>query len=381
VKINHRTPPYCRKFLATIMLFEFPCRVKLDFRPFDLQLSHTWTTALGAKTGGSGSKIVQTTLVRLSENGVTGLGEAPNASRYSESVASIAAFLKQIDPAKLSFDDIPGSMAYLQKLSPHNYSGKCAINVALLDGAGKKAGKPIYDVFGLGFMENQHISSFSIGIDKAEVIRTKTLEAAKYPVLKLKVGASGDRENMAALREAAPAKTVRVDANEGWTTKEEALRNIEWLAKDPHIEFVEQPMPAGTPPADLAWLKSRSPLPLFGDESYHRAEDVSLCAECYHGVNVKLLKTGGVSAAFEALQAARKAGLKTMIGCMIETSVLITAAAHLAELTNHLDIDGNLLVNNDPYLGATGEKGMISFASAPEPAGLRVRPRNTDPFV
>jgi L-alanine-DL-glutamate epimerase-like enolase superfamily enzyme len=290
-------------------------------------------------------------------------------------------FLRQVDAAKLSFDDIPGSMAYLQKVSPKNFSAKAAVNVALLDGAARKAGKPIYDLLGLGFTEKKHVTSFSIGIDTPDVIYQKTLAAEPYPVLKLKVGAAGDRENMAALRRAAPVKTVRVDANEGWTTKEEALRNIEWLAKDPHIEFIEQPMPATTPPQDLAWLKSRSPLPLFGDESYHHASDVSLCAECYHGVNVKLLKTGGVSAAYEALQAARKAGLKTMIGCMIETSILITAAAHLAELTNHLDIDGNILINNDPYAGATAENGMVSFAHAPEPFGLRVKARGADPLA
>jgi len=354
--------------------------MKLDFKPFELNLSHTWTIASGVKSGG-GSKAVQVMLARLTDKDVVGLGEAPCSTRYSESIDSMQAFLRLIDPAKLSFDDIPGSMAYLEKLAPKNYSPKGAINVALLDGAARKAGKPIYDLFGLGFAEKKHLTSFSIGIDSAEVIRKKTLEAAPYPVLKLKVGAPGDRENMTALRQAAPDKTVRVDANEGWKTKEEALRNIEWLAKDGHIEFIEQPMPAGTPAADLAWLKSRSPLPLFGDESYHHASDVALCAECYHGVNVKLLKTGGVSAAYEALKAARKAGLKTMIGCMIETSVLISAAAHLAELTDHLDIDGNLLVNNDPYLGATAEKGVVSFAKAPEPFGLRVKARNADPFA
>jgi L-alanine-DL-glutamate epimerase-like enolase superfamily enzyme len=354
--------------------------MKFDFRPFELLLSHTWTISGGAKTGG-GSNAVQTMLVRLTDNNIVGLGEGPCSTRYSESVASMQNFLRQVDPAKLSFDDIPGSMAYLEKLAPKNYSPKCAINVALLDGAARKAGKPIYDLLGLGFSEKKHLTSFSIGIDSAEVIRKKTIEAAPYPVLKLKVGAPGDRENMAALRQAAPGKTVRVDANEGWTTKEEALRNIEWFAKDPHIEFIEQPMPAVTPAADLAWLKSRSPLPLYGDESYHHAGDAALCAECYHGVNVKLLKTGGVSAAYDALQAARKAGLKTMIGCMIETSILISAAAHLAELTDHLDIDGNILANNDPYLGATAEKGMVSFAHAPEPSGLRVKSRNSDPFA
>jgi L-alanine-DL-glutamate epimerase-like enolase superfamily enzyme len=354
--------------------------VKLDFRPFDLHPSHPWIIASNVKTG-AGADAEQVVLVRLSDKDAVGLGEAPCSARYAETVASMQNFLGRVDLAKLSFDDIPGSMAYLEKLAPLNHSPKCAINVALLDGAARKAGQAIYDWLGLGFSEKRHLTSFSIGIDSAEVIRRKTIEAASYPVLKLKVGAPGDRENLAALRRAAPDKTVRVDANEGWATKEEALRNIEWLAKDPHIEFVEQPMPAGTPAADLAWLKSRSPLPLFGDESYHHAGDAARCAECYHGVNVKLLKTGGVSGAFDALKAARQCGLKTMIGCMIETSVLISAAAHLAELADYLDIDGNLLVNNDPYLGATAEKGVVSFARAPERFGLRVSARKGDPFA
>ncbi|MEQ1785336.1 MAG: enolase C-terminal domain-like protein, partial [Hyphomonadaceae bacterium] len=122
-------------------------------------------------------------------------------------------------------------------------------------------------------------------------------------------------------------------------------------------------------------LKERSPLPIMGDESYKSAADIGLCADCYHAVNVKLVKTGGISGAYDALQAARKAGLKTMIGCMIESSVLITAAAHLAALTDYLDIDGNLLITNDPYLGATGERGMMSFAQTPEKLGLRVSAR------
>jgi L-Ala-D/L-Glu epimerase len=116
-------------------------------------------------------------------------------------------------------------------------------------------------------------------------------------------------------------------------------------------------------------------LPIMGDESYRSAADAEKCAEGFHSVNVKLVKTGGISGAYDALQAARKLGLKTMIGCMIESSVLISAAAHLAELTNYLDIDGNLLINNDPYLGATGKHGVISFASAKDPIGLRVTPR------
>src|ERR1051326_9622507 len=138
------------------------------------------------------------------------------------------------------------------------------------------------------------------------------------------------------------------------------------------IQYVEQPLPAATRPKDWAWLKQRSPLPIFGDESYHLAEDAPQAAECFHGVNVKLVKTGGISAGFEALRAARKAGLKTMIGCMIVTSILISAAAHLAELCDYLDVDGNVLITNDPYVGVASERGILSFASAPEKLGLRV---------
>jgi L-alanine-DL-glutamate epimerase-like enolase superfamily enzyme len=350
-----------------------------QFRPYPLKMNHPWAISSSTKSGG-GWETIPMVLLRLSDKGVTGLGEAPSSSRYGESPETVQAFFRKVDWSRISFEDVPASMDYLEKLAPSNYSPKCAINVALVDGAARIGGLAVCDFLGLGFAELKHVTSFSIGIDTPAMIGQKVEEAAAFPILKLKIGAPGERENLAALRQAAPKRTVRVDANEGWKTKEEALRNLEWLAKDPHIEFVEQPMPASTPIADLAWLKERSPLPLFGDESYHHAKDIGACAECYHGVNVKLMKAGGISGAHEALNAARKAGLKTMIGCMIETSVLITAAAHLAELTDHLDIDGALLISNDPFSGATAHNGVISFASAAEKTGLRVKTKDRDPF-
>src|SRR5205807_736588 len=123
--------------------------------------------------------------------------------------------------------------------------------------------------------ENHHVTSFTIGIDKPEIVRKKVLEAETYPVLKVKVGVEDDEANLKVLREVAPQKTIRVDANEGWKTREQALERIEWLARDRHIQFVEQPMPASTPVKDWAWLKQRSPLPIFGDESYHAAVGVA----------------------------------------------------------------------------------------------------------
>lgn len=340
----------------------------------ELKLAHEWTIASGVKTGGKHS--YEVLFVQLTDNdGVTGIGEASPPTRYGESSATVEAYLSKVDVSRLSFADVAGSMAYLETVAADNGSAKNAINLALMDAVAQKAGKPIYDYLGLGFTEKKHLTSFSIGIDTPEMIRKKVLEAECYPILKLKVGSPDDRQNMAALRDAAPTKTVRVDGNEGWKTKEEALQNIEWFASDKHVEFIEQPMPATTPARDLAWLKERSPLPLFADENYLTVKNVDFCAECYHGVNVKLVKTGGISGAYEALKAARSKGLKTMIGCMIESSVLITAAAHLAEWANHLDIDGNLLITNDPFMGATAERGVISFAKAPDKSGLRVAPR------
>ena len=346
--------------------------MKLKFWAVELQLAHPWMIA-----SRRGSNPHQVILVELTDaDGVVGLGEAAPSRVYEETPAGVMAFCEQVDAGKLSFADVPGSMSYLFAVAPGQMAIKCAFNIALLDGAAKRARKPLYDFLGLGFRENHHVTSFSIGIDTPEIIRKKVIAAEKYPVLKLKVGDARDRENLAALREVAPTKPVRVDANEAWKTKEQALEMIAWCAKDGHIQFIEQPMPRDTSAKDMRWLKERSPLPLFADESYHTAKDLAYCAECFHGVNVKLVKTGGVSIAYEALQAARKAGLKTMLGCMIETSVLISAAAHLAELTDYLDIDGNLLITNDPYLGVTAEKGMLSFANAPEKIGLRVTKRS-----
>jgi len=345
--------------------------VKLTHKRLDLQLAHTWTIARGP-----GTNIFKAVLVELTgADGTVGLGEAAPTARYKESVDTVQAFLQKVDARGLSFNDVEGSMTYLDTVSPHDMSAKCALNLALLDGAAKIAKKPVYDVLELGFRENHHITSFTIGIDKPDMIRKKVLEAEPYPVLKVKIGVAGDKENMQALREVAPTKTVRVDANEGWKTKEQALEMIEWLAKDGHVEFVEQPMPAATPARDWVWLKQRAPLPIFADESYHLAKDIAQAAECFHGVNVKLVKTGGVSAGYEALQAARKAGLKTMLGCMIESSILISGAAHLAELCDYLDLDGSILITNDPYVGVTANKGVLSFAAAPEKFGLRVSTR------
>lgn len=345
--------------------------MKIQIIHVDLQLAHPWSIARAA-----GVTTAQVAVVRLeSADGTVGLGEAAPTSRYRETIKTVEAFIRSVDPRGLSFSDIHGSMEYLSTLSRHDMAAKCALNIALLDGAARRAGKAIYDQLGLGFQENRHVTSFTIGIDQPDIIRKKVAEAGIYPVLKMKMGVPADKENLRALREVAPEKTLRVDANEGWKTKEAALEHIEWLAADGHVQFVEQPLPATAPAKDWIWLKERSPLPIFADESYHLAGDVDKIASHVHGVNVKLVKTGGISAGFEALKAARNAGLKTMLGCMIETSILISAGAHLAELCDYLDLDGNILITNDPYQGVQCENGMLTFRHTSEKTGLRVSAR------
>lgn len=342
--------------------------MKLSWHRLDLHLAQSWVIARG-KTDVAHIVIVELT----DEQGITGLGEAAPISRYKESAKSVEAFLEKVDPNQ--FHSIPEATAYLEGLSAHDMAAKCGINIALWDIQAKRSRKPIYDALGLGFRERQHITSFSIGLGAPTEIRKKVQAAERYPIFKLKLGGADDKAALQALREVAPQKLVRVDANEAWKTKEEALKNMEWLATDKLVQFVEQPLPASTAKRDWAWLKERSPLPVFADESHHFAHDTAHAAECFHGVNVKLVKTGGISGAFDALSTARKAGLQTMLGCMIETSVLISAAAHLAELCDYLDLDGNLLITNDPYSGVTAEDGCLAFAAAPEKIGLCVGPR------
>lgn len=344
---------------------------KLHARVVELRLVNPWKIA---STKGSGTH--KTVIVELAAGDIRAIGEAAPSVLYGESAAGTLEFLQRLDVRKLSFTDISGSMHFLESLPGMPMAAKCALNLALLDGAAKLADKPLYDFLGLGFRENHHVTSFTIGIDAPEMIRKKVLEAEHCPVLKLKMGDARDQDNFAAMRSVSPEKPVRVDANEGWKTKEDALRMLEWLAKtDKKIQFVEQPMPRDAKMEDLKWLKAHSPLPLFADEVCHNIKDLARCAEGFHGVNVKLVKTGGVSMAHDTLQAARRAGLKTMIGCMIETSVLVSAAAHLAELADFLDLDGNLLITNDPFLGVVAEKGILSFARAKEKHGLQISGR------
>ncbi|HYZ85920.1 MAG TPA: enolase C-terminal domain-like protein, partial [Bryobacteraceae bacterium] len=186
--------------------------------------------------------------------------------------------------------------------------------------------------------------------------------AEQYPILKVKVGLDKDESTMEAIR-SVTKKPLRLDANEGFKTKEEAVRKINWL-ESLGAEFIEQPLPAPMI-EETRWVRSRVHIPILADEACLRPQDIPKIAGAFDGIVIKLQKTGGINNALEMIHTARAFGLKTMLGCMIESSVGITAAAHLSPLVDFADLDGNLLISNDPFRGVRVENGRLILPDGP----------------
>ena len=302
-------------------------------------------------------------------DGITGHGEGAPIVRYHEdaegarkAVESVRALLLSANP--MQFAKV---MAEVFRRVPGEWAGKAAIDIALMDWVGQKLGIPLYTYFGLD-PKDTPLTTFSIGIDTPEITKQKTREAADFPVLKVKVGLATDEPTIEAVR-SVTNKPLRVDANEGWKDKEVAVRKIEWLARQ-GVEFVEQPMPAAML-EEARWVHSRAPVPIIADEACVRASDVPKLAGAYDGVNVKLDKTGGILEALRMIQVAKSLGMKTMLGCMISSSVSVTAAAHLSPLVDYADLDGNLLIANDPFTGVLVKQGKLVLPDRP---GLGLQP-------
>ena len=328
-----------------------------------LKLRHTWTTTM------SSSDYRDTLYVAYTDDGVTGHGEGAPIVRYHENAEGARQAVESVRDLLLAADpwEFAKVMAQVFRRVEGQWAGKAAIDIALMDWAGQKLGVPLYRYFGLDPRDTP-VTTFSIGIDSPEMTREKVREAADFPVLKIKVGLDTDEATIAAVRSATD-KPLRVDANEGWKDKEEAVRKINWLAGQ-GVEFVEQPMPAEMM-EEMHWVHSRAQVPLIADEACQRASDVPKMVGAFDGVNVKLDKTGGMLEAYRTIQVARSLGLKTMLGCMISSSVSVTAAAHLSPLVDYADLDGNLLIANDPFVGVLVEKGKLILPDRPG-LGLRV---------
>jgi L-Ala-D/L-Glu epimerase len=334
-----------------------------ETRILRLNLRHTWTTTM------SSSEYRDTLHVTYSRDGITGHGEGAPIVRYKEDAKSAQKAADSVRNLLLSADPMQFSktMAQVFRAVDGEWAGKAAIDIALMDWVGQKLGIPLYSYFGLD-PKDTPLTTFSIGIDTPEITRQKTREATEYPILKVKVGLSTDEPTIEAVR-SVTKKPLRVDANEGWKDKEEAVRKINWLETQ-GVEFIEQPMPAEMI-EETRWVRSRVHIPIIADEACRHASDIPKLREAFDGVNVKLDKAGGILEAYRMIEVTKAMGMKTMLGCMVSSSVSVTAAAHLSPLVDYADLDGNLLIANDPFHGVRVEKGKLLLPSRP---GLGLTP-------
>ena len=319
-------------------------------------------------------------LIRIGE----GWGEAASSNYYRERRDEILRALEVADAAleqftagdagRLDFiedveDVVWAAIDTLPEKATHPHktfrgATKAAIDMALFDQLGRRLGMPLYRLFGKA-PAGPLVTSFTIGLDTPGVMMTKVEKSLNFDVLKIKLGreVESDLEIMRSIRRAVGDKTLRVDANGGWTLAD-ARRALPVLA-DLGVEYVEQPLEKGQLHA-LRELKKGAPLPIFVDEDSMTSADLPALAGAVDGINIKLMKSGGLAEARRMLALARVFGMRVMIGCMIETSLAITAAAHLGAYADNLDLDGNLLVNNDPVRGVTcAPNGTLTLPDKP----------------
>ena len=332
--------------------------MNVKFEVKRLNLTHTWTISRNS------SNYKDDVFVYLEKDGIIGIGEAAPNIRYNETPESTIEVIKKSIPlfekcnpweyVQLSYD--------IKSLTTAQTAAKAALDIALMDWIGKSLNIPLYRLWGLDHTKLP-LTSFSIGIDTPEVVKQKTREAAPYKILKVKVGKKNDKELIEAVRSVAPDKLIRVDANEGWKDKETAIKEIEWLMKN-GVEFIEQPMPSEML-EETRWLRDRVEIPIIADEAVKTASDIPKLAEAYDGINIKIMKAGGLQEALRMIWLAKSLDMKIMIGCMIESSVGVSAAAQLSSLIDYADLDGNLLISNDPYEGVKVIDGKLVLSDRP----------------
>ena len=332
-------------------------RLEMRFFPYELKLRHVFTVATYSRTT---TPDVQ---VEITYDGVTGYGEASMPQYLGQTVQSVTSFLRKVDLSPFhdpfQLEDI---LAYVDSLSPGDTAAKAAVDIALHDLVGKLLGAPWYKIWGLDKAKAPS-TTFTIGIDTADVVRQKTREcASKFNIVKVKLGRDNDKEMIETIRSVTHLP-IAVDVNQGWKDRQMALDMIYWL-KEKGIVMVEQPMPKEQKD-DIAWITERSPLPIFADEAIQRLKDIKNVEGAYSGINIKLMKCTGLREAWKMLNYARAIGMKVMVGCMTETSCAVSAAAQLSPAVDFADLDGNLLISNDRFKGMEVVKGKITLPDRP----------------
>ncbi|NUO02813.1 MAG: dipeptide epimerase, partial [Saprospiraceae bacterium] len=327
-----------------------PKKLKLTFKPYTLELKHTFTVAVSTRT------TTPVILTQVEYDGVVGYGEASMPPYLGESQESVMAFLSRVDLSKYESPfELEKILADVDAITSDNTAAKASIDIALHDLIGKIMGQPLYNLFGYE-RHKTPVTAFTIGIDKPDVVRQKVKEAAEFKLLKVKLGRNNDKEMVETIRSVTD-KPLITDANQGWKDKFQALEMLHWL-RDKNVQMIEQPMPKDMVDEN-AWVTEHSPIPVIADESCKRFSQIAKLKGVYHGINIKLMKCTGLREANKMIALARGLGLKVMIGCMTETSCAITAASHLTPVVDWADMDGALLTKNDCFKGMAVVDGKI----------------------
>lgn len=335
--------------------------MKLTTSPLELHTRFEFRIAHGAK------KAHVNTLVRIEHEGITGLGEAAPSHYYGETPALVEAALAEWAP-HLGTDPfaLEAITTRLDRVLQGNTAARAGLEMALHDWIGRKLGQPTWRLFGAD-PATTPMSCVTLGMASPEEMEAKLATVIDFPMIKVKLGAPGDVENLRRIRARYTGK-LQVDANAAWNAAD-AVRVLK-LIEPIGIEIVEQPVARGDLDG-LKWVRERSPIPVFADESAHTLHDVGLLAGRVDGINLKLMKTGGLREMKRMIDAARSHGMKVMLGSMVESSLALSAAAQLAPFVDYLDLDGHWLLKDDPFDGAPGEKGAIRLL---ERAGLGAEP-------
>jgi len=327
-----------------------------SIEPLELPLVHPFKITRGEES------VARTAVFHLTWGELEGLGETAPIQRYRESIETVQTWFAQhpvhgSDPYRL--DEL------LAGIPP---AARCALDIALHDLIGKDLQQPLYRLLGLDPAKTP-ATSFTIGMAGREKTLQKVAEIASHPILKIKLGAGSVQEEIETIEAIRSAYTgvIRIDANEGWSA-ESAVAILRELQRF-EIEFCEQPIPAGHP-EQLRFIRDRTNIPIVTDEDSKDARDLPALCGCVDGINIKLVKCGGIRGALEMVHTARALGFKIMLGCMVESAILSTAAAHISPLVDWADIDGPFLTAKDPYEGVTYDNGKLVLSDAP---GLGIR--------
>ncbi|MFI5218095.1 MAG: dipeptide epimerase [Bacteroidia bacterium] len=328
----------------------------LRFYPYELRFKHPFSIASGTRD------VTPVIYVELEHEGLTGYGEAALPPYLPETQQSVIEFLSNLEFKKFSSPEEKDKILdYVFTISENDFAAKAAVDMALHDLEGKFLKKPCYEIFGLN-KNNCPFTTFTIGMDSPKIILEKIKEAENFHLLKVKLGGPFDKLIIETIR-SATNKSICVDANQGWHEKEFALDMIYWL-KEQSAVFIEQPLPKEKF-EDCCWLKEKSPLPIIADESMQTFDDIEKIKDAFHGINIKLMKCGGMREAMKMIKKTKQLGMKILLGCMSESSCGVSAAAQLAPLADWTDLDGPLLISNDPFTGITYSDGKIVLNDLP----------------